>query len=72
VAKRIEKLLDALDERLAKGEISEETYKELKAKYTARLEKTARKKVVKKEPLVKSKITTGLPTGIKCDTVAEL
>lgn len=39
MAERIEKLLDALDERLVKGEISEETYKELKAKYSAKLEK---------------------------------
>ncbi len=34
---KIQKLLDALDERFAMGEISEETYKELRAKWEARL-----------------------------------
>jgi HJR/Mrr/RecB family endonuclease len=47
MAKRIEELLDALDERLAKGEISEETYKELKAKYSTKLEKITGKPAIK-------------------------
>jgi len=33
----VEKLLERLEERFVFGEISEESYKELKTKYTARL-----------------------------------
>lgn len=52
MAKRIKELLDALDIRLAKGEISEETYKELKAKYSAKLEKITGKPIAPKEPVI--------------------
>jgi hypothetical protein len=34
---KIQKLLDALDERFAMGEISEDTYKELRAKWESRM-----------------------------------
>jgi HJR/Mrr/RecB family endonuclease len=50
MAERIEKLLDALDERLAKGEISEQTYKELKAKYLTKLEEITGKPAIKIQP----------------------
>ncbi len=41
--KKSEKLLEMLDEKLIRGEISESTYKELKAKYSVRLGKVAEK-----------------------------
>lgn len=46
-AKKGEKMLEMLDERLIRGEISESTYNELKAKYTAKLEKPVEKAVEK-------------------------
>jgi uncharacterized OB-fold protein len=41
--KKSEKMLEMLDERLIRGEISESTYKELKAKYSAKLEEPVEK-----------------------------
>lgn len=41
--KKLEEMLKMLDERLVRGEISEPTYKELKAKYSAGLEEIAEK-----------------------------
>ncbi len=41
--KKAERMLESLDERLIRGEISEPTYKELKAKYSAKLVKPAKK-----------------------------
>jgi hypothetical protein len=52
LAKKTQELLDALDERLAKGEITEETYKELEAKYSARLGEITGKPITKRNPVV--------------------
>ena len=41
--KKLKEMLEMLDERLVRGEISEPTYRELKAKYSARLEEIAEK-----------------------------
>lgn len=50
-------MLELLDERLIRGEISETTYKELKAKYSAKLEEFAEKPAAPKIAVAEKPVT---------------